>query len=164
MIRLLAAALTLSVLLLAFVLTDRIDDHPDLEPASTNEPVRLPSNFTLYVARVEEASGRHPTTTTTRPRPKRRAPVAVAGSYKGLACGGDLPYCSVLRCENPNGDLRAENPTSSASGKWQVIRSTWAGFGGYPEAKNAPETVQDEHARRLWAGGRGASHWRSCLG
>jgi hypothetical protein len=77
-------------------------------------------------------------------------------------CGGDLPPCSVMMCES-GGSLTARNPRSSASGKWQILRSTWAGFGGYAEAWLAPEAVQDAKARQLWAGGRGAFHWRSCL-
>jgi hypothetical protein len=77
-------------------------------------------------------------------------------------CGGDLPPCSVMMCES-GGNITARNPNSSASGKWQFIRSTWANFGGYAEAWMAPEDVQDAKARALWAGGAGASHWRSCL-
>lgn len=88
------------------------------------------------------------------------------------ACGGDLPPCSVLRRES-GGDLRVwnghcyypigyagSNPCgSTASGKWQFIRSTWNGYGGYLNAADAPAEVQNAKARELWAGGKGASHW-----
>jgi Transglycosylase-like domain len=77
-------------------------------------------------------------------------------------CGGELPPCYVMRCES-GGDLDAENPRSSASGKWQFIDSTWDGYGGYAHASDAPEHVQDERARQVWAGGDGASHWEQCL-
>lgn len=60
------------------------------------------------------------------------------------------------------GDIRAQNPVSTASGKWQFLDSTWAGFGGYAKARLAPESVQDEKARILWAGGAGCSHWNAC--
>lgn len=73
-------------------------------------------------------------------------------------CGGDLPPCSVMMCES-GGDIRAENPTSTASGKWQILDSTWDGFGGYGHAADAPEWVQDEKARQLYDGGRGRHHW-----
>lgn len=76
-------------------------------------------------------------------------------------CGGDLPPCYVMMRES-GGDIRAKNPSSSASGKWQFIRSTWAGFGGYSEAYLAPESVQDAKARILWAGGAGCGHWNAC--
>lgn len=78
------------------------------------------------------------------------------------ACGGPLPPCSVLDCES-GGNLVAQNPTSSASGKWQILDSTWRGYGGFARAMDAPEAVQDEKARLLWADGAGAFHWRSCL-
>jgi len=85
---------------------------------------------------------------------RSRAP----GSINGLACGGDLPPCFVLWRES-RGNPTAQNRRSSASGKWQAIDSTWAGFGGYRKARHAPPEVQDDFARRLWNGGRGCRHW-----
>jgi hypothetical protein len=76
-------------------------------------------------------------------------------------CGGDLPDCSIMECES-GGSLTAQNPSSSASGKWQVIDGTWNNYGGYDSAAEAPEDVQDAKARELWAGGSGASHWEQC--
>lgn len=94
-------------------------------------------------------------------------------AYPAGQCGGSLPPCYVMRRES-GGDPRIWNGgcyapigwtgkspcgSSSASGKWQAIRSSWARFGGYLNAADAPESVQDTWARRLYAGGRGGSHW-----
>lgn len=57
------------------------------------------------------------------------------------------------------GDWRAHNPTSSASGGYQFLDSTWAGHGGYASAADAPPAVQRERFLALWADGAGASHW-----
>lgn len=76
--------------------------------------------------------------------------------------GGDLPPDHVAMCES-HGNYRAENPTSTASGKWQILDSSWNGYGGYQHAADAPPEVQDAKARSMWAGGRGAAHWKACL-
>ncbi len=78
-------------------------------------------------------------------------------------CGGDLPSCSVMECES-GGSLTAHNPTSSASGKWQIIDPTWKGTeaganSGVSSAADAPEHVQDAAAREIYAGGAGRSQW-----
>lgn len=78
--------------------------------------------------------------------------------YGTGACGGDLPPCSVMMCES-GGNLTAQNRHSTASGKWQILDSTWNGFGGYSRAMYAPESVQDDKARELYAGGAGRSQW-----
>lgn len=100
------------------------------------------------------------TTTTAPPPPPAPAPAPVAAPSTGR-CGGDLPPCWVMMRES-GGNIRAQNPSSSASGKWQFISSTWAGFGGYAEAYLAPESVQDAKARQLWANGAGCGHWGAC--
>jgi hypothetical protein len=73
-------------------------------------------------------------------------------------CGGNLPPCCVMNRES-GGNIHAQNPSSSASGKWQFIDSTWNGYGGYAHASDAPESVQDAKAAQLWSGGSGSGHW-----
>lgn len=86
------------------------------------------------------------------------APAPSAGSGR---CGGNLPPCYIMNRES-GGNIRAKNPSSTASGKWQFLNSTWAGYGGYAEAWMAPESVQDAKAAQLWAGGAGCGHWSAC--
>lgn len=82
-------------------------------------------------------------------------------SYKSGQCGGDLPPCYVMMRES-RGNITAQNPRSTASGKWQFLDSTWGRYGGYAKARYAPERVQDARARDLWNHGRGCSHWNAC--
>ena len=81
--------------------------------------------------------------------------------YRPGQCGGTLPPCYVMMRES-RGNIRAQNPRSTASGKWQFLDSTWRRHRGYAKARHAPEWVQDERARQLWNGGRGCSHWNAC--
>lgn len=87
------------------------------------------------------------------PRVASQAPVA-SGSH----CGGDLPPCYIVQRES-GGDPRAQNPTSSASGLFQITDGTWGGYGGYKHAKDAPVSVQEERAAQVWDHGRGCGNW-----
>lgn len=134
---------------------------PDRDPI--RHVVALPPETTTPTSTVAVPPVAHATVPRGSRARVRPRPPTPPGPEASTRCGGSLPSCSVLRCENRSGDITAENPRSSASGKWQVVRGTWGGYGGYAEAKDAPEEVQDAHARELWDGGRGASHWASCL-
>ncbi len=88
------------------------------------------------------------------------APQRVVTSWPAslYPCGGDLPSCCIVLRES-GGDYNAQNPGSSASGKYQFLDSTWAGYGGYARAVYAPPAVQDARAREVWNGGLGRSNW-----
>lgn len=64
--------------------------------------------------------------------------------------------------------LDAYNCSSSASGKYQFLDSTWQatcaamGLSCPARAKDATESLQDAVAAGLWDGGRGCSHWSAC--
>ena len=57
-------------------------------------------------------------------------------------------------------DYTAENPSSTASGAWQFLDSTWHGYGGYTRASSAPRAVQDSKARSF-IDANGVSAWES---
>jgi hypothetical protein len=134
-----------------------VEFNKAVEFAAAVERARQAEEAQQAQARRASAS-RHTTSTsssTARRSTSRSAPAYEAGSGR---CGGDLPPCSVMQRES-GGNIRAQNPSSSASGKWQFIDSTWNGYGGYASAADAPEAVQDAKARELWAGGAGCGHW-----
>lgn len=90
------------------------------------------------------------------------APVTAEATSTGGACGGSLPPCWVMMRES-GGDPTVWNAQGSgASGKWQFMPGTWAGYGGYTHAAYAPESVQDAKARIVWDGGAGCQHWSAC--
>ncbi|HMG40838.1 MAG TPA: transglycosylase family protein [Acidimicrobiales bacterium] len=72
--------------------------------------------------------------------------------------GGSCVPDYIVQRES-GGDYGAENPTSTASGKYQFLDGTWNGYGGYQHASDAPPAVQDARACEVWANGAGASHW-----
>jgi hypothetical protein len=54
-------------------------------------------------------------------------------------------YCN----RESNMTVNAQNCKSSASGKYQILDSTWNNYGGYQHAKDAPESVQDDKASSM---------------
>lgn len=57
------------------------------------------------------------------------------------------------------GNPRAENASSTASGLYQFLDSSWRGFGGYAHASSAPSSVQTRKFYLVFDGGRGRGNW-----
>jgi septal ring factor EnvC (AmiA/AmiB activator) len=82
---------------------------------------------------------------------------SVTGPALGPSGGWAIPYPIVL-CES--GGQNVPPNSAGASGYYQIIPSTWTGFGGVgPAAYLASKAEQDAVAARIWRGGAGASNW-----
>lgn len=73
-----------------------------------------------------------------------------------------IPW-SIVACES-GGDFTARNPGSSAGGAYQILDSTWLGYGGTDYEDSHPAAVAppgEQHviASRIWAGGSGRGQW-----
>jgi septal ring factor EnvC (AmiA/AmiB activator) len=63
----------------------------------------------------------------------------------------------IVMCES-GGNYSALNPSSGAGGAYQILPSTWEGYGGQGEPQNAPKSEQDRIAAEIWADS-GPSAW-----
>ena len=68
-------------------------------------------------------------------------------------CPSDIAVIlDTIRTQESSGDNTARSPGSTASGAYQFLDTTWAGYGGYPSAYLAPAAVQDARAA-VWVTG-----------
>lgn len=88
------------------------------------------------------------------------APAASRGSGGGgqQGTGGWAIPWAIVQCES--GGVNHRPNSAGASGYYQFIPQTWRALGGStPHAYQASRAEQDRMARKLWAGGAGASNW-----
>lgn len=88
------------------------------------------------------------------------APAASRGGGGGgqQGTGGWAIPWAIVQCES--GGVNHRPNSAGASGYYQFIPQTWRALGGStPHAYQASRAEQDRMARKLWAGGSGASNW-----
>ena len=74
------------------------------------------------------------------------------GDPAPLSCGAPGAAAAVLstiRTLESGGDYTARAPGSSASGAYQFVDTTWNGYGGFPQAWQAPPETQDAKASEM---------------
>lgn len=176
------AALTLALAIVSVARSSHRDLHvvaPDLPPVVCVDAQECPpaTPYPTDPIPTTTTTEAPPVTTTTQapapPPAPAPAPVVVAPRpvvFGTGACGGSLPPCFVLARES-GGNLTAVSPAGYCAnagegghcyGKWQFGLPTWGGWGGYANPIDAPESVQDDRARAVWAGGAGCSAWAAC--
>lgn len=82
------------------------------------------------------------------------------GAGFGASGGPWVIPTPIVMCES-SGENQQPN-SAGASGYYQIIPSTWALFGGTKytqQAYQAPKSIQDLIAAKIWNGGAGASNW-----
>ena len=87
------------------------------------------------------------------------AGVVIAGSASAADTG--IPVLEAIKQCESGGSYTAQNPTSTASGAYQFLDSTWQGMdaaAGYARAVDAPESVQDAAAIELYTE-QGTTPW-----
>ncbi len=84
-------------------------------------------------------------------------PPAIAGGNSSSAYSA-FPGAACIVAAESGGSATAQNPTSSASGIFQDLDTTWNGYGGYAHAKDAPVSVQIAFNQHL-AATAGLSQW-----
>jgi Transglycosylase-like domain len=82
-----------------------------------------------------------------------------ADSTSGTATSGDLPTCTWE--PESGGDWHAVNPSSGAGGRYQIMPSTWAEYGGTGLPQDASPAEQTAIAERIMQS-VGPSAWANC--
>lgn len=92
-----------------------------------------------------------------RQRSETRAPSRNAIVAYIQANFAQVEACIIKR--ESGGNPVAKNPRSTASGLYQFLDSTWANYGGFARAMDAPASVQREKFVLVMNNGYGYSHW-----
>lgn len=75
----------------------------------------------------------------------------------------NMPAGCIRKYESGGTTDEGGNYQDSGGGAYQIIHSTWDGYGGYANAEDAPNSVQDAKAAELWAQ-NGQGHWAAQKG
>lgn len=82
-----------------------------------------------------------------------------SSSGASAAPAADLPTCTWQ--PESGGDWNAVNPSSGAGGRYQILPSTWAAYGGTGEPQDASPAEQSAIAEKIMHS-QGPSAWVNC--
>jgi hypothetical protein len=101
--------------------------------AALNE---LQSNINGWTSQIEQA---------------QQVSAAQAQATVGRWLGGPFSIpSSIVICES-GGNYGAVNQSSGAGGAYQILPSTWSGYGGKGSPQNGSKQQQDQIAAQIWA-------------
>jgi len=100
-----------------------------------------------------------PAVVTTQSTAVYRQSTAAPKAAATLAAGSGV-WDQIAQCES--GGNWSINTGNGYSGGLQFANGTWAGYGGYASAAQAPREVQIERAEQIRAGRGGYSAWPAC--
>jgi hypothetical protein len=88
----------------------------------------------------------------------------VQSASSGSTGSANIPpeLASIAQCES-GGNPRAVSPDGTYRGKYQFDQNTWEQMGGEGDPIDAPESVQDKIALKLYKA-RGTAPWPNCAG
>lgn len=148
---------TKKLILSAFILVAAVATLGQTTHTTTQFQARAPSLHPSPVPQVTTEPIVYRRIVKVNPSPAPRKTQVTSAPTSGGSCTG---LADVARMES-GGNPRAQNPNSTASGKYQYLDSTWNGYGGYQRASDAPESVQDRRAQADWNRGM-QSQWAVC--
>jgi hypothetical protein len=82
-----------------------------------------------------------------------------SSSGASASAAGDLPTCTWQ--PESGGDWKAVNPSSGAGGRYQILPSTWAAYGGTGLPQDASPAEQSAIAEKIMHS-QGPSAWINC--
>lgn len=151
-IAIIVAATLILIGFVVYKIASEYADNPEPRPVSLEQPE--PSMTPGFVERRQPRASRGRMA-----KPAQRPLHAHKKPTAHKAVGFSALELRIAECES-GGSYTAENPSSSASGRWQVIDGTWGNYGGYSHASDAPPRVQDAWARAYFDK-NGYSAWRA---
>lgn len=154
--------LVLSLIGLGWALSNRSDYHDGYGYNMMNQSRNFAPHYlqvptpTVTVTKTITKKVPSPVKTIYVSRSQTRKPISLLSAEYTSPSG----VASCIRKWESGGNYSAQNPSSTASGAYQFLDSTWRNVTGLSgRAMNYSPAIQDKAFYKLWNNGAGASQW-----